>query len=69
MGLPEAGRGAHWETRIMRDDVMSYGFLPHVSSITLAAMEDLVRAPPTPTPSPHSSPFIPHGHPVPPWPC
>ena len=23
MGLPEAGRGAHWETRIMRDDVRS----------------------------------------------
>ena len=41
MGLPEAGRGAHWETRVMRDDVMSYGFLPSVSSITLAAMEDL----------------------------
>ena len=41
MGHPNAGRGAHWETRIMRDDVMSYGFQPHVSSITLAAMEDL----------------------------
>jgi len=41
MGLPEAGRGAHWETRIMRDDVMSYGFRDFVSSITLAAMEDL----------------------------
>ena len=41
MGLPEAGRGAHWETRIMRDDVMSYGFREAVSSITLAAMEDL----------------------------
>jgi len=41
MGLPEAGRAAHWETRIMRDDVMSYGFQHHVSSITLAAMEDL----------------------------
>lgn len=41
MGLPEAGRGAHWETRIMRDDVMSYGFRAAISSITLAAMEDL----------------------------
>lgn len=41
MGLPEAGRGAHMETRILRDDVMSYGFQSHVSSITLAAMEDL----------------------------
>jgi len=41
MGLPEAGRGAHWETRIMRDDVMSYGYDKIVSSITLAAMEDL----------------------------
>jgi len=41
MGLPDAGRGAHWETRIMRDDVMSYGFREHISSITLAAMEDL----------------------------
>ena len=41
MGLPEAGRGAHWETRIMRDDVMSYGFREMISSITLAAMEDL----------------------------
>ena len=25
MGLPELGRASHWETRIMRDDVMSYG--------------------------------------------
>lgn len=41
MGLPEMGRGAHWETRIMRDDVMSYGTHDSVSSITLAAMEDL----------------------------
>ena len=41
MGLPEAGRGAHWETRILRDEVMSYGFRSIVSSITLAAMEDL----------------------------
>ena len=41
MGLPEAGRGAHWETRILRDDVMSYGFNWAISSITLAALEDL----------------------------
>ena len=41
MGMPEAGRGAHWETLIMRDDVMSYGHDDIVSSITLAAMEDL----------------------------
>lgn len=41
MGLPEMGRGAHWETRIMRDDVMSYGFREAISSITLAALEDL----------------------------
>jgi len=42
MGLPELGRASHWETRIMRDDFMSYGRTVHaVSSITLAAMEDL----------------------------
>ena len=42
MGLPELGRASHWETRIMRDEVMSYGRTMHaVSSITLAAMEDL----------------------------
>lgn len=41
MGLPEMGRASHWETRIMRDDVMSYGGRAIVSSITLAAMEDL----------------------------
>ena len=41
MGLPEAGRGSHWETRVMRDDVMSYGHTSGVSSVTLAAMEDL----------------------------
>jgi len=41
MGLPEIGRASHWETRIMRDDVMSYGGRPIVSSLTLAAMEDL----------------------------
>ena len=42
MGLPELGRASHWETRIMRDEVMSYGRTLHaVSSITLAAMEDL----------------------------
>eukprot|EP00966_Prymnesium_polylepis_P089450 2070962-Prymnesium_polylepis.2 len=41
MGKPEQGRASHWETRIMRDDVMSYGNQATVSSITLAAMEDL----------------------------
>jgi hypothetical protein len=41
MGLPESGRGSHWETRIMRDDVMSYGGYDRISPITLAAMEDL----------------------------
>ena len=42
MGLPELGRASHWETRIMRDDIMSFGnTLNAVSSITLAAMEDL----------------------------
>ena len=41
MGRPEVGRASHWETRIMRDDVMSYGGRAAVSSVTLAAMEDL----------------------------
>jgi hypothetical protein len=41
MGLPEQGRASHWETRIMRDDVMSYGHQSAVSAITMAAMEDL----------------------------
>jgi len=41
MGLPQVGRASHWETRIMRDDVMAYGFQDAVSGITLAAMEDL----------------------------
>lgn len=41
MGRPELGRASHWETRILRDDVMSYGGRSAVSSITLAAMEDL----------------------------
>ena len=41
MGVPEVGRASHWETRIMRDDVMSYGHSSTVSAITLAAMEDL----------------------------
>ena len=34
-------RASHWETRVMRDDVMTYGREARVSSITLAAMEDL----------------------------
>ena len=41
MGRPEVGRASHWETRILRDDVMSYGGRAAVSSVTLAAMEDL----------------------------
>jgi len=41
MGLPELGRASHWETRILRDDVMSYGGRAVVSTVTLAAMEDL----------------------------
>jgi len=41
MGLPESGRASHWETRVLRDDVMSYGDRAIVSSLTLAAMEDL----------------------------
>lgn len=41
MGLPDLGRNSHWETRVLRDDVMSYGLQSAVSSITLAAMEDL----------------------------
>lgn len=63
MGLPEAGRGAHFETRIMRDDVMSYGFHSHVSSITLAvhqawidpkgALWSPARAPHEPARAPH----------------
>ena len=40
MGLPDIGRASHWETRVMRDDVMSYGQTGRVSAITLAAMED-----------------------------
>ena len=39
MGFDSAA--PRWEARIMRDDVMSYGGIPIVSSITLAAMEDL----------------------------
>mmetsp|Transcript_23863 Transcript_23863/g.47661 ORF Transcript_23863/g.47661 Transcript_23863/m.47661 type:complete len:867 (-) Transcript_23863:457-3057(-) len=41
MGLPDSGRASHWETRVLRDDVMSYGRRATVSSLTLAAMEDL----------------------------
>jgi hypothetical protein len=41
MGAPEMGRGSHWETRVLRDDVMSYGHIDVVSPITLASMEDL----------------------------
>jgi len=41
MGAPDIGRNSHWETRIMRDDAMSYGGKANISPITLAAMEDL----------------------------
>ena len=41
MSYPPSQRDSHHETRIMRDDVLSYGFRDALSSITLAAMEDL----------------------------
>ena len=41
MGEPDMGRNSHFETRIMRDDVMTYGGEAFISSLTLAAMEDL----------------------------
>lgn len=41
MSWPPSGRDTHHETRVMRDDVMSYGGgLEAVSAITLAALED-----------------------------
>ncbi|CAJ1378386.1 unnamed protein product [Effrenium voratum] len=41
MSWPPSGRDTHHETRLMRDDVMSYGNgLKAVSAITLAALED-----------------------------
>ena len=44
MGAPEMGRASHWDTRIMRDDVMSYGYQGAVSA---------VRAPPEYCRRPH----------------
>jgi len=42
MSWPVSGRDTHHETRILRDDVMSYGNgLEAVSAITLAALEDI----------------------------
>eukprot|EP00930_Biecheleria_cincta_P067785 TRINITY_DN5466_c0_g3_i1.p1 TRINITY_DN5466_c0_g3~~TRINITY_DN5466_c0_g3_i1.p1 ORF type:complete len:961 (-),score=112.26 TRINITY_DN5466_c0_g3_i1:458-3340(-) len=41
MSWPKSGRDTHHETRVLRDDVMSYGDeLFAVSSITLATLED-----------------------------
>ncbi|CAK9097560.1 Leishmanolysin (Cell surface protease) (Major surface glycoprotein) (Major surface protease) (Promastigote surface endopeptidase) (Protein gp63) [Durusdinium trenchii] len=41
MSWPPSGRDTHHETRILRDDVMSYGnSLEAVSAVTLAALED-----------------------------
>ena len=41
MTYPELGEHNHFSTRVQRDDVMTYGHAKRVSSITLAAMEDL----------------------------
>lgn len=40
MSWPTHGRDSHHETRVMRDDVMSYGDGDAVSGITLASFED-----------------------------
>lgn len=40
MGWPPSGRDSHHDTRIMRDDIMSYGDGSAVSAITLASLED-----------------------------
>ena len=39
MSWPTHGRDSHHETRVMRDDVMSYGDGDAVSGITLASFE------------------------------
>jgi len=39
MSWPAYGRDSHHETRVMRDDVMSYGDGDAVSGITLASFE------------------------------
>eukprot|EP01043_Picozoa_sp_COSAG02_P042350 COSAG02_NODE_3594_length_6513_cov_21.456813_2_plen_161_part_00 len=39
--LGDRSRGSHWETRILNDEVMSYGESKMVSELTLAMMEDL----------------------------
>lgn len=41
MSWPTHGRDSHHETRVMRDDVMSYGDGDVVSAITLASFEDM----------------------------
>lgn len=41
MSWPAYGRDSHHETRVMRDDVMSYGDGDAVSGITLASFEDM----------------------------
>ena len=40
MSWPPHGRDSHHETRVMRDDVMSYGDGDAVSAITLATFEE-----------------------------
>mmetsp|Transcript_77437 Transcript_77437/g.199324 ORF Transcript_77437/g.199324 Transcript_77437/m.199324 type:complete len:926 (+) Transcript_77437:72-2849(+) len=40
MGYPPSGRDSHHETRILPEDVMSYGGQDKVSAITLATFED-----------------------------
>jgi len=40
MSWPPSGRDSHHETRVMRDDLMSYGYGTAVSGITLASLED-----------------------------
>ena len=40
MGAPEMGRASHWDTRIMRDDVMSYGYQGAVSAVRAARAAD-----------------------------
>ncbi|CAJ1357859.1 unnamed protein product, partial [Effrenium voratum] len=41
MSWPPHGRDSHHETRVLRDDVMSYGDGDAVSAITLASFEDM----------------------------
>ena len=61
MGLPEAGRGAHWETRIMRDDVMSYGARLWLGT---EGPEGRSPSPPPPSLACHSPPRLPRSNSV-----